>query len=793
MKFSYQWLKELSESKLSAEKMAEILTMKAFEVEKENRKSTGTISDKVIVGKILEISKHPNADKLQLVRVNVGKEILDIICGAWNIKIGDAVPVALPGAKLPSGMEIGEAEIRGQKSCGMLCAEDELGLGEDHSGILILPSDAPIGKNLSDYFSKDSSDTLDIKILPDRAHDAMSHAFMAREIAAIEGRKSDYDFDGLILPHKKGKKLDIKIENPKDCRRYIGILVEGVNVAPSPKWLVNRLKSCGVRSINNIVDVTNYIMLELGSPIHAFDVKRIKKENNSEKFYPVVIRTRKARPNEEIGLLDESVIKLSSGDLLISGKVKPLALAGIMGGEESGIYPDTTDIVLEFANFDPVMIRRSRMKLGLKTEASDRFEKDIDPNLAEKAAVRTTEMILHLAGGTLSEIADIYPRKTKPWKINLGQDYLENLLGEKIPASKIKNILESLGIEVKAGKKPKDNYECIIPTERIDIRTAEDLIEEIGRIWGYENIKTQLIVGNSTPSKTDRYFHLNRRIRNIVTAMGFDEEYNYAFYAPLEAEFLGITQNHVEIANPVSPECNLFRASLLPNLVKNAAFNLGNFEEIKIFEIGKAYSLENDQLQEKTNLGMLISTVRRNSIENFQSVKGIIENLLEILGESSSIEWKNKNDKILILLDGRMAGFIARLNVNTLAGFQIKRFGGEIYVAELDIAELMPIYSRTKIFKKIPKFPPSSRDICFRIPQKTTKNCSEIERIIRRAAGKYLIDVELFDVYEKDGAMSYAWRIHFGAKDRTLRGEEIEEAVGRVIKSIEAEGFQVRK
>jgi phenylalanyl-tRNA synthetase beta chain len=793
MKFSYDWLKELSESKLSAEKMAELLTMKAFEVEKESRKNVISIPEKVIIGKILEIKKHPNADKLQLVKVDIGKNILNIVCGAWNIKIGDMVPVALPGAKLPGGMEIREAEIRGKRSCGMLCADDELALGEDHSGIMILPGDAPIGYSLSEYYKADSNDTLDIKVLPDRAHDAMSHAFMAREIAAIEGRNSDYDFDGLILPRKKGRKLDIKIENARDCRRYIGILIEGVKIAPSPKWLVRRLESCGVRSINNVVDITNYIMLELGSPIHAFDVKRINKGKNSDEHYPVIIRTRRAKPDEEIKLLDESVIKLSPDDIVISGKNSPLALAGIMGGEDSGIYEDTSDIILEFANFDPIMIRKSRMRLGLKTEASDRFEKDLDPNLAEKAAVRTTEMIMHLAGGTLSEIADIYPRKTKPWKIMLGQAYLEKLLGEKIPASKIKKFLDSLGIEVKTEKKQKGAFACVIPTERKDLKTAEDLIEEIGRIWGYEHIASQTIGCDSKPPKTDEYFHLNRKLRNIMVSMGFDEEYNHAFYSQKDANNLGISASHVEIANPVSPELNLFCASLLPNLVRNAAMNAGNFEEMKIFELGKVYCFEGGMAREKHRLGILIASPGRNSIRNFQTAKGAIDNLILSLGGPANANWKKKDREITFIIDGTVAGIIKKLNSKTLLNFHIKRYAGEIYVAEIDVRLLLNVFSRNITFTPLAKFPSSVRDISFRMPQGKKKNCAEIEKIIRKSAGKDLTMLEIFDVYEKEGEISYAWRMHFGGTNRTLRGEEVDSIMERVASAIEKEGFQIRK
>ncbi|PIW95172.1 MAG: phenylalanine--tRNA ligase subunit beta, partial [Candidatus Moranbacteria bacterium CG_4_8_14_3_um_filter_34_16] len=396
MKYSYNWLKELSGTKLSPEKARELLTMHSLEIEGMEEKKLNF--DGVVVGKILEIKKHPNADKLQLTKIDIGNKKLDIICGAKNIEVGQKVPVALIGAKLLNGIEIREAKIRGEKSYGMLCATDELGLGTDHSGILILKKNAKVGEPAKKYLGVEDDTIFEIKVLPDRAHDATSHIGVAREIAALENRKFEYDFDGLKFPNKKSKKLAVKIEDKKLCSRYIGTVMENVKIKDSPNWMKQRLESSNIRPINNVVDATNYVMLELGQPMHAFDAEKISNKNKLQ----IIIR--RARDKEKLVLLDESILELNNSDLLITNGETPLALAGIMGGKDSGINEDTRDIILEAASFNAVNIRRSRTRLGVKTESSDRFEKDIDPNLAEKAIVRIIEVLEHTADAKLEGV-----------------------------------------------------------------------------------------------------------------------------------------------------------------------------------------------------------------------------------------------------------------------------------------------------------------------------------------------------------------------------------------------------
>ncbi|KKU53033.1 MAG: Phenylalanine-tRNA ligase beta subunit, partial [Candidatus Moranbacteria bacterium GW2011_GWE2_47_10] len=574
MKYSYKWLKELSGTKKSAQEIADLLTFHAFEIEGIEKNENDF--DKVVVGQILEISAHPNADKLQLTKVNVGKEVLEIVCGARNIKVGDKVPVALVGAKLPNGLEIKEAEIRGAKSFGMLCALDELGMGSDHSGIFILGDDLKVGVSFAEALELDDA-SIEVDVLANRAHDALSHVGMAREIAAVEKRKLDYDYEVLVLAKKKTKKLKVTISDKSICSRYIGAVLENVKVGDSPQWLRNRLEKSGIRAINNVVDATNFVMLELGQPLHAFDCEKVGKE--------IVVRN--AKEGEEIKILDGSAKKLNKEDIVIADREKAIALAGVMGGFDSGVTNVTTSIILEAANFDAPSIRRTRSRLALPTDAAIRFEKKIDPSLAEKAMVRVIEILEHISGGELEGVVDEYPKKAKYWSVKLDLDYVGRLLGEDVPVKRSKEILSLLGMKVKGSGKI---VTVEIPTFRLDLETQEDLIEEIGRIYGYEKIKAvpPLAPVQSPVINEERFFE--RKLKNILVAEGFSEVYNYSFYGRKDAGIAELASiKHVELENSLNADQNLMRVSLFPGLLKNVRENLKNFREFSIFEMGRVY------------------------------------------------------------------------------------------------------------------------------------------------------------------------------------------------------------
>lgn len=800
MKYSFNWLKELSATRKAAEEVREDLTMRAFEVEGLEEMSGGF--EGVVVGKILSVEKHPNADRLQVVEVDVtGKStasakasaVKQVVCGAWNIKVGDIIPVALPGAKLPNGIEIKEAEIRGVKSFGMLCAEDELGFGTDHSGIKILKKNTRIGIPFSEYLGFESDSVLEIKVLPDRAHDAMSHVGVAREICALEKREFDYDFDGLVLAKKskKGKKINVEIKSDK-CRRYVGVLMENVEIKDSPVWMQSRLKASGIRPINNVVDATNYIMLELGNPLHAFDAKKI--EGN--------IIVREAKPKEKLTLLDDSEVELDGNDLLITDNKKALALAGIMGGLHSGISENTKSIFLEAASFEAISLRKTRTKLGIQTDSSSRFEKDIDPNMAEKAMVRLVEILEHIAGGETKEIIDIYPKPLKPWKVKLDLDYVERLLGEKIPQKEIIRILNSLDITTKQASK---SLECLIPTFRLDLRTQEDLIEEIGRIFGYDKVEPQIMAEIPASRKVNEMVVFERKIRNILTAFGVDEVYNYSFYSKKDAADTGLEEiKHYELQNPMNPEQENVRVSLIPNILKNIRENIKHFSTFGIFEIGRTYWPNGGFPEEKRVLMIAKVLPEDKGAETFFSAKGVCDDFMSQLGikdsyydnfdptpTSSTLGSWHLGRLAEIKVEGiaEKIGYIGEVSPLIVANFKI---GKRVAIVEIDLEKLLQVSKKEKTYSQISRFPTVTRDISFVVGADVS--VAKISEIIKKAGGELVLSSELFDIFNKEGKNSFAFHIAFGSKERTLESREIDIIIEKIISALSAEsGAEVRK
>jgi len=788
MKYSYNWLKELSGTKKSPEKVVEDLTFHSFEVE--GLEKGGVEIPGVVVGKILEIKKHPNADKLQIVIVETRRAAppLRIVCGAWNIKVGNKVPAALIGAILPNGMEIKEADIRGEKSFGMLCAEDELGLGKNHEGILILPESAKVGDSISKYFgSKDS--VIEIKVLPDRSHDAMSYVGVAREIAMLEKRKFDYDFEGLALPKKKSKKLKIVVKDSNLCPRYIGAVMENVKIKESPEWMKKRLEASGIRAINNVVDATNYVMLELGNPLHAFDADKLKAK--SKKMSIVV---RKAKKGETVELLDGAKKELTPWDLLIADGDNPLAIAGIKGGKLAEIDGNTKNIVLESANFNAVSIRKTRARLNLKTDSSDRFEKDIDPNLAEKAMARLIEIIEHTADGRFEGISDIYPKPIKPWKIKLDSSYANKLLGEFILVKDMTRILNILGIKTKNGK----IIECIVPTYRFDLKTQEDLIEEIGRIWGYEKVKEQPMISEILPAKINEQVFFERKVQDKLTGIGFDEVYNYSFYGEKDMVSCGFDNiKHLELENPMNSEQKYVRTSLIPNILKNIYENLKNFEDFRVFEEGRCYRPDGKKVEEKRMLAMAVAKNKDSKGEIFYDLKGAIEDMLEGFGVNSyEVRLRKNPEKIChpfrsaeIKIAGEKIGVLSEINPAVLSAYKIK---SPVAVAEFDLEILKKHANKSKIYNPISKYPVVTRDISLLVSNDTTY--AQIVDTIKKIGKNLVKNIKLFDVFEKDSQKSLAFRIEFEDKKKTFEKAEVERSIEKIVSTLEAElGVTVRK
>jgi phenylalanyl-tRNA synthetase beta chain len=779
MKYSYFRLKELTKTKKTPEQLMELLTMKAFEVEGVEKIGEGL--DNVVVGKILEIRKHPNADKLQIAIVDVAKEKLQIVCGAPNIAVGQKVPVALVGAKLPNGLEIKEAEIRGVKSFGMICAEDELGLGKDHAGILVLDADAKVGASFAkEMWLEDAM--LDIKVLPDRSHDALSHVGMAREICALEGRK-------LAVPENKlpkAKKFNgVKIKDKKLASRYIGVVMENIKIQSSPvRYQLMLQKFCN-NAINNIVDVTNVVMLEQGQPMHAFDYEKLS--------LPVSVRS--AKKGEKIKLLDEKVYELNSEDIVIADAKGAIALAGVMGGWDSAVSESTNKILLEAAHFAPEKIRRTRTRLGIKTDASDRFEKGISPELAEQGMSQAVS-IIQMMGGKVTAMQDEYPGKAKPKSILLSLEYVKKLLGIDVPEKEIKNILENLGC--KAMKKGK-GFSVLAPSVRLDLQTPEDLIEDIGRIFGYEKIKPVAPIAQIQPAKMSESGSFEWELKNILSGAGFSEVLNYSFYSRKDAELVESSAKHLELSNPMNPDQELVRTNLISGILRNVAHNLKYQKNLKIFESGRVFVPGKNVLPEEKR--MLVGAVVLEGKEgkkgtSFFEAKGIVHSLLEGLGIDEfyydsvdsmpadvlpSFWHQGRTAEVKKEGTGESIGFVGEVSPLILSEFDVQ---GRVTIFEFDLETLMRLSEEELEYAPIRRFPISERDISM-VSEKGTK-VDDLLQVIQSAGGKMVLNADLFDIYDfEDGSTSFAFHILFGADDRTLQSAEVDALMAKISESLE--------
>jgi phenylalanyl-tRNA synthetase beta chain len=797
MNLSLNWLKEFVDlpKKLTAEELAARLTLRTVEVEGVVRQSDKFKN--IVIGKILEVKKHPNADRLSLAIVNIGERKLNIVCGADNIQAGQLVPVAMAGAILPSGLEIKEAEVRGERSEGMLCAEDELGLGEDHSGILILDNNAKIGKNFSTYLNiNDIVLEVDHKSLTNRP-DLLSHYGIAREISAIMQSKFKplkyfTDTVNCLAETKLGEeKLDIKVADTDLCPRYTAVAFENITIAPSPKWIEEKLVAIGCRPINNIVDITNYVMMELGQPLHAFDKNLVDK-----------IFVRRAKTGESIETLDGVKRELLPSDLVIADSRKPIAIAGVMGGAVSEISPETKSIIFESANFEFSSIRKTSQRLGLRTEASARYEKALDPELTMPAILRVIELVNKVCpeARITSFIFDSINYQPKTISIILDPKWLAKRIGEKIKISQVAKILESLGFTVK----PAENkLEVIVPSWRAtkDISIPEDLMEEVIRIYGYEKLPAKMpMVEMKAPSAIPEK-KLIREIKNILPqSTDFSETSNYSFVGEEQLKKLGSDiAAHIRLANPVSSQFTMLRQSLAPNMIANVKFNQPRYNNIRLFEIGSIFSsitgdLAKDRSGDKLpyqekRLGLI--SAGPNAMEEFGHAKGAINKLFEKLGldcrfaGSTSIpSWGDSGFSVAIMSRGVNVGQIDKLHSLVKTSLNIKK---ETVIAEINMRELLNLCLSKKslVFQEFDKYPQVIRDLAFVVNEKVLYNEVRDEILNFNVLIK---SVELFDVFAGGnlgiGKKSLAFHISYQA-DRTLNSAEIENIQAALIKHLD--------
>ena len=788
MIFSYHWLKELSGTKKTPERLAELLMAHSFEVESVSPYEHGLSS--VTIGKVLTVEKHPAADRLRIATVSTGKkDVRRIVCGAPNLAKGQKVAVALPGAHLPGGIEIKEAELRGVKSSGMICSAKELGLGSDHTGILVLPEDAPIGRDFVRYAGLEDT-VLDVKILPDRSSDALSYQGLAREIAALEGGVAPF-----LTASKKPVRLRKSTKVPKvsikteRSRRYMALLLDHAEMKSSPLAVQVRLVISGLRPMNAFVDLTNYLMLETGQPVHAFDADAIPAGG-------IVIRL--AKPRERLILLDGTTLALSKDDIVIADTKKPLALAGVMGGKHSGITDKTKRVVFEIASFDAKSIRRTEKRYRLLTDAAYRYERGIDTERPGEVAALLARYADAWGIGQGVAIRDISDKAEKPVVIILEQAELESLLGTKIPLFQAVQFCSWLGLAVK--KVPnRPALKVIVPARRPDLRAPEDLIEEIGRLSGYHHIVPKPLALPAVPPLRDADTAFERTLKTMLAAMGFDEVMTYSFYGEKSLPLVSLSkEDHLSIANPMNPDQAYLRSSLFPGLYRALATNAKYFTHFSLFEFGSVHRNEQTGPHEEKRVGLVMfGPAEESDTAMFLRFKARLEALFGSI--RTKVTWNEmatgsfsafRSGRVAHLssADGASLGYAGEIN------HELSRrlgSGTKAYFAELSVAVLANHAREEVIYRDFSRFPLAHRDISLIGPKEVSFN--DIEIVLSEAGKPLLVSYELFDVFETETEKSFALHLSFGSSDRTLSGDEMDETFGRIVEAAkERLGFRLK-
>ncbi|HNP48209.1 MAG TPA: phenylalanine--tRNA ligase subunit beta [Bacteroidia bacterium] len=815
MKISYNWLKKYLPVTLPAGETAHLLTHCGLEVEGiESFQSMKGGLEGLFVGEVKTCTKHPNADKLSLTTVDTGDgTLLSIVCGAPNIAAGQKVIVAKVGATLypvtGEPFEIKKSKIRGELSEGMICAEDEIGLGTSHAGVMVLPQDTRIGMPAAEYFKIENDQVFEIGLTPNRA-DAASHLGVARDLYAVLINKSSTDtsavppvtrvavdtftIDSNALPVK------VEVQDPIACPRYSAITISGVQVGESPEWLKNRLRSIGVGPINNIVDITNFVLHECGQPLHAFDAAAIKGNK-------VVVRS--AREGEKFVTLDQVERTLVLGNLMICDEEKPMCLAGVFGGIGSGISNTTTNVFLESAYFNPASIRKTSKLHGLKTDASFRFERGTDPEMTLYALKRAALLIREIAGGKISsEIIDIYPEPILPGEIVLNYNYLNRFSGEELDRNKVKKILLALGLEIVS----EDAGSAVlrVPTFKVDVTRPVDVVEEILRVYGYNNIPIPKKQNVSLPAIVDfdRDKLLNK-VSDYLASNGFNEILSNSLSKSRYTELAGWNaEQNVKVLNPLSQDLEILRRNMLYTGLEAIEYNRNRkHSDLRLFEFGKTYSKEDSKYKEFYHLSLFISGRKSEERWNgdtspvsFYFLKSYVENLLRICGVGSS----NLNTEVYadtffasglqIKTGNKVLVTFGSIKKNQLKPFDISN---EVFYADFDWDALIKIAGKKSVqYVEVSKFPVVRRDLSMLIDRQVTY--AQIEAIAYKTERKLLRELRLFDVYEGEkieaGKKSYAVTFLLNDDEQTLTEKQIDKTMERLMLALEKEaGAVIRK
>ena len=794
MKIPLSWLAEFGELPADPHELAESLTSVGLESEVV---APAVIPEGVVTGKIVECAPHPNADRLSVCNVDVGKgEPRVIVCGAPNAEAGWVAAAALPGTRIGE-FEIEKRKLRGVASEGMLCSERELGLSDSHEGIILLPAETPVGRPLSDVLS--SEPILVTEPLSNRG-DWMSVVGVAREVAAIAGRRLE-----LARPDPAScgpGDWTVRIEDPLDCPRYCGRVVRGLALGPSPKWLADRLAAAGIRPISNLVDVTNYVLLELGHPLHAFDLTLLKGTE---------IGVRRSRSGEKLTTLDGKVRDLGASTLLITDASGPIALGGIMGGEPTMVRDGTTSIFLEGASFGPAAVRRGARHLKLVTDASARFERGVDPGTLPHALDRAVELLLDLCpGAELQHVVDAHPAPVEPLAIRLRARTLERILGFEVPPEDVRRILESLEMTVES--EGGEGWEVRPPTFRRDVTAEEDLVEEVARIYGYDRIPERAQVNvAAAPFEFARVDNFGRARRillsldlvEVVTPPLVDGSLEDA--AVREDPFF---RTGIPLRNPLSSDRGVLRGSLLPCLLQVVATNQArSTSDLAVFEVSRVYEKSGEsEVREDQRIGVVLSGRgihdpggRGAKSCDFFDMKGLLEVYVEqfwgvpLDQRDGSASPFTEGRCAEIRVDGQPIGFFGEVSAETRGAFDLPE-DLPLFAAELELEKIAP-RDDTRVFSPLPRYPSAVRDLAFVVP----RSCRHVDLAgaLRTAGGELLVEADLFDVYEGEplgkDERSLAYTLTFRSPERSLRNEEVDELVDRIVSRVGEElGGRIR-
>ena len=785
MKFSEQWLREWVDPDVDTQQLAHQLTMAGLEVDA--IEPVAAEFEQVVVGEVMALSPHPDADKLRVCQVNVGQtDQLTIVCGAANVAVGVKVPAALVGAKLPGGLKIKKSKLRGVESFGMLCSAKELGMVEQADGLMILPKDAPVGEDIRRYLKLDDV-TIELGLTPNRG-DCLSLAGIAREVGVLNlAEVSNPVLD--VVPVTLDDTFDVKLDAPEACPAYYGRVIRGIdNHLETPLWMQERLRRSGLRSLGPVVDVTNYVLLELGQPMHAFDLAKLEKG----------IVARYAQAGEKLSLLDEQEISLDADTLVIADHKKAVALAGIMGGLETAVQPETTDIFLECAFFNPLAIAGKARKYGLHTDSSHRFERGVSPELQSQAIERATALLLDIVGGQAGPVINAQSDAHLPTRqpVVLRPHRIEKVLGMSIPGTQVAEILGRLEMDV---QQQGEDWQVIPPAFRFDIELEEDLIEEVGRIVGYDQLPNTRPQGALWMKARPETSLSLRRIRHFLVDQGYQEAITYSFVSPELQSLLAPTDAVVNLSNPISSDMATMRTTLWPGLIQAMQHNLNRQQNrISLFECGLRFIQQDTELNQE----MMVAGLRAgdNLPEqwgakarrvDFFDIKRDVEALLGLSGECSDIRFDvashpalHPGQSVVIQRNGLSIGYMGALHPQLARTLGINQ---DVMLFELSLSGVQG--TRIPAFQALSKFPAIRRDLALVLDVKTT--AQQVKDVVRKIAPASLKNIDLFDVYMGEGIDSGRKSLALGLTlqdlSRTLTDKEVDDVITKVVGTLQAE------